>query len=247
MYDFEPRLLIPDKGNPYYNKKSKGGYNPCVIGNKPRGAAYRTGEPGLNVLPNCTGYATGRFAEIIGEPRCEYLGNANAYAYISLAKGQGLKILDHPTLGAVMCWSGGMNTGLGHVAVIELSHADGSVTTSESEWNGQAFTRFKRSLGSDGNWRAGCYWMDKTYRFQGFIMNPAAGDITMTQDEFNKHMTVWLDAQKQLPASDYAKTALEWAKELGIMLGDATGNQMPQGLMTRQDFCVMLMRYDGRN
>lgn len=248
MNDFEPRTYRPEYGNPYYNRSGHGGFNPCIVGNRPKGAGplVRTGYPGLDVLPNCTGYVTGRFNEVIGENNCRYFGDTYAYLYLGMAKKQGLQISDHPTLGGVMVWSGGANTGLGHVACIERVYDDGSVLTSESEWNGLPFICYHRREGSDHKWRAGCYWMDSTYKFLGFVMNPAVGDITMTQNEWNTHMSAWLTEQKLKPAHDYAKTALEWAKELGIMLGDETGNQMPQGLMTREDFAVMLMRYDGR-
>ena len=51
--EYTPLLHIPEKGNPYYNTKSVGGYSPCIVGNIPRGAKKRTGYEGLNTLPNC--------------------------------------------------------------------------------------------------------------------------------------------------------------------------------------------------
>lgn len=161
---FTPRLSLPNKGNPYYNtKKYSGGYSPCVRGNHTLA--------GLDVLSNCVGWCTGRFNEIGGYGECKYLGDAMAYYMITLARHQGLKISKEPTLGGVMCWSGGPG-GYGHVASVEKILKSGMVVTSESEWYQRPFVSFIRSKG-DGNWRGGCYWMDKSYKYLGCIVNPA--------------------------------------------------------------------------
>jgi hypothetical protein len=41
-------------------------------------------------------------------------------------------------------------------------------------------------------------------------------------------------------ASEWAKPALEWAKENGIMVGDQFGNQMPQKPLTREEAAQVL-------
>ena len=241
---FVPRLEPPKAGNPYYNTQKKGGYNPCITGNIPRGATpeyKRSGYPGLSALPNCTGYATGRFAEILGEPQCQYLGNWMAYYMIIVARIQGLQVVNHPVLGGVMCWKGGP-TGAGHLACVEKICKDGSVLTSESEWNGKYWITYNRSLGTDKQWRRGCYWMDKSYTFLGCIVNPAIGEDGMTQEDFNQAMDVWLAEQRNKPAGKYAEDALAWAKETGIMQGDATGNQMPKSFLMREELAVILQR-----
>ena len=110
---FTPQLVIPKDGNPYYNTKSSGGYNPCIKGNP------KSRKPQLNVLPNCVGYATGRFNEIGEWTDCKYLGNTNAANFITLARKQGLMITQRPTIGGCMVWHGG-NTGEGHVAIVEM-------------------------------------------------------------------------------------------------------------------------------
>ena len=245
--EFTPRYEIPEKRNPYYNTKTSGGYNPCIRGNP------SNRNPGLNVLANCVGYATGRFAEIIGEPRCQYLGNTNACNFIKLAKSQGLKITKEPTVGGVMVWSGGTG-GYGHVAVVEYIYTGalaGHIITSESEYYGEQFVVVGRN-NKDGNWRTGCKWMDSSYRYLGCIKNPAIKDEEeedeMTKDERYKE---WLEfnakykaEQKKKPADGYAIPALEWAKDEGIMVGDKTGNQMPQDEIKREDVTVMLYAYD---
>lgn len=42
------------------------------------------------------------------------------------------------------------------------------------------------------------------------------------------------------PADEYAEPALAWAKEKGIMIGDKTGNQMPQCPVKREDLACVL-------
>ena len=123
---FTPQLVMPSSGDPYYNTKRTGGFNPCILGNPQRRVKY------LNVLPNCVGYATGRFNfiyhSILGGSGCQYLGNTNAARYIELAKKQGLQISEDPTLGGCMVWKGG-HTNEGHVAIVELMR-DGKIVTS---------------------------------------------------------------------------------------------------------------------
>lgn len=52
--------------------------------------------------------------------------------------------------------------------------------------------------------------------------------------ELNKSET------KMKPADKYAEPALQWAKEEGIMIGDTTGNQMPQSYVKREDLACVL-------
>jgi peptidoglycan L-alanyl-D-glutamate endopeptidase CwlK len=44
----------------------------------------------------------------------------------------------------------------------------------------------------------------------------------------------------QKPASEWAKPALAWAKDNGLMVGDATGNQMPCKPLTREEAAQIL-------
>lgn len=155
------RTQTPAKSNKYYLKSGYGGYNPCILGNKAH--RYCTGS----TLPNCTAYATGRFAEIIGAKKCKYLGNTNAEKYWALAKKQGLECGQAPRSGAVMVWEG-VGSKVGHVAVVESTNGVDAVRTSESGWSyTAAYSRnVNRSRGS-GNWGQG-----ESYRFLGFVYNP---------------------------------------------------------------------------
>lgn len=148
-YVYHPRLSSPNKRNPYYNKPPIG-YNTAIVGNSnPKGgdSSVRKGADGLNVLPNCVGYAYGRFNEIVGKGRMVYLSPANAETFIKY-KGS-CQVGTSPRLGACIVWSD--TQGPGHVAIVEKINADGSITTSESEWNGSAFKIYTRKKGVDGN------------------------------------------------------------------------------------------------
>lgn len=59
-------------------------------------------------------------------------------------------------------------------------------------------------------------------------------------EEFKKNMALYDSEQKAKPADSYAKEALDWAKENGLMVGDKSGNQMPQAYIKREDAAVMM-------
>lgn len=243
--EYKPLLHIPEAGNPYYNTKSVGGYSPCIIGNMPRGAkdGVRTGYPGLNTLPNCTALVTGYFNEIGDYGYIKYF-NYRYYArdFVKAAKQYGLEVTENPTVGGIMVWSGG-KTGAGHVAISTILNADGSVVTAESEWNGSPFRNYMRRKG-DGNWRIGCYWMNSSYQYLGCVKNPAIQeDEEVTYEQFKEYMRQYEAEKAKEPASEYAKTPLEWVENNGIMLG-SNGELMPKSPVTREQFATMLMRYN---
>lgn len=228
---FSPQLVIPSAGNPYYNTVKAGGYNPCIMGNPQRR------EKNLNVLPNCVGYATGRFNEIIGEERCQYLGNTNAANFVSLARKQGLTVTERPTKGGCMVWKGG-NTGEGHVAIVELLMGS-RIITSESEYYGKAFTIYQR-FGKD--WSDGCYWMGSSYKYLGCVQNPAMKeeDNEVTYEDFCKFMERWLADQAKKPADAWAEPAIEYCQRTGMMVGDPDGNFRAQSPVKREEMAALL-------
>lgn len=113
-------------------------------------------------LPNCVGYAWGRWREILG-----YNPNLSInQAEIWYLKNDGYTRGQEPKLGAVACFSKGDprddTDGLGHVCIVEEIYSDGSILTSNSDWNGTRFYTRK---------------MTKPYKipgqdFQGFIYLP---------------------------------------------------------------------------
>lgn len=175
-----------DYGNKYYNN-SKGktpGCNPAVCGNLPamdHVDPKQTGIEGMNVLPNCTGYAIGRFNEIIGKGNCKYyFGAGNANTFYKNASKYGCESGPTPQAGAIICWD--KQGSAGHVAVVENVSADGkTITISESGWSYPSSSpvgTYTLNYGT-GNWSTGknsngkSYWMDSSkYSFQGFIYNP---------------------------------------------------------------------------
>lgn len=150
---FKQRTTPPEAGNPFYTHVDAGGYNKCIR------------IRGNSVLPNCVGYAYGRFMEECGATSCNLsTGNAqNWYGYPDgYPRGQ------TPKVGAVMCWNRSATGTYGHVAIVEEVLYDGTVVASMSNWT------------DDGSLP---YWERRTYPapynsptglpFQGFIYNPA--------------------------------------------------------------------------
>lgn len=68
----------------------------------------------------------------------------------------------------------------------------------------------------------------------------------MTQAQFNEMMDVYLAALKAQPAQNYAKDALAWAAEQGIMVGDGNGNQQPMMFLAREDAALVQYRAEKR-
>lgn len=144
-----PRLVAPDNFNKNYITLSGGGYNRCILGNS-NAAEPRIGQ---SALPNCTGYAWGRWREILGKDHRLSTNNAkNWYTNNDgYARGQ------IPQLGAVMCWSGLY----GHVAIVEEITSDGA-KVSMSNWSSPKFVVKHYAYPFDTN----------TLQFQGFIYLP---------------------------------------------------------------------------
>lgn len=187
---FEPRLTIPEKSNKFYIAKSAGGLNPCIA--KPTGSPLR--------FANCVFYAAGRFAEITGI----WLPSTNAENFVNEAKKRGLTVSDKPQPGAVIVWAKGKigdgSDGAGHVAVVEIANATGSIVTSESGWNAKKefWTQTRKN---DGNWGQG-----SAYRFIGFILPPSAVMRVLKRgdqgDDVRKLQTALTDAGYELGKID---------------------------------------------
>lgn len=167
------RTTKPSTGNKYYIRKVNGGYSNAIKG-------YPT-DSECNVLSNCVGYAYGRFNEIGDYGYCKHLAPVNAENFMTY-KGScdtGLT----PKVGAVMVWSkgevGNSSDGAGHVAVVERVVSSTEVYTSESGYGGNAFWNQTRKKGT-GNWGA-----SGTYKFIGFIYNPAVSDDEEEEEDMD--------------------------------------------------------------
>ena len=157
MATFVPRTEAPSTSNLYYIKRNNefNGYNRCIIINRENGS----------VLPNCTGYAWGRFCECQDNVHDCKLSRANAelwYGNTSDGYDRGFT----PKLGAVICWSSTRSGG--HVEIVEEILADGRIKCSSSAYNGKRF--FMETL------KPPLYKRGSSYTFQGFIYNPTDFD-----------------------------------------------------------------------
>lgn len=159
---FKIRTSAPSTTNKYWKHTSAGGYNSCIhIANG-------------SVLPNCVGYAWGRFYEILGsKPKLSRRNAEDWFGYTA----DGYKRGKTPKVGAVICWrkgKAGVNSdGAGHVAIVERVNSDGSILISESGYNSFRFRT--RTLAKP-------YSIGSAYTFQGFIYNPAVDDKVVEED-----------------------------------------------------------------
>ena len=155
MAKYKARTTAPSKTDKNYKHTSAGGYNYCIL------------VSGGSVLPNCVGYAWGRWRELLGKYHNLSRNNAESW-YL---KADGYKRGQKPKLGAVMCWRKGVagveSDGAGHVAIVEKIYDDGSVLTSNSAWNGSRF--YTKKIEPP-------YELGGSYVFQGFIYLPVSYD-----------------------------------------------------------------------
>jgi len=163
---FNMRTTKPEAGNKYYITKANGGWSDAIKGSPT--------DANCDVLPNCVGYAYGRFNEIGGYGYCKHLRPVNAENFMQY-KGS-LEVGQTPKVGACMVWQKG-NTlsnsdGAGHVAIVEKVVSSTQIITSESAYGGPAFYTQTRNKGT-GNWGMG-----SAYAFLGFIYNPAVNGST---------------------------------------------------------------------
>ena len=191
MAKFIPRLSAPGKEDKHWLHYKRGGVNKCVH--------IKNGS----VLPNCTGYAWGRWYELLG--KSHNLSRANAEVW--WRKEDGYERGQVPRLGAVCCWSKGEvgvgKDGAGHVAIVEQIKADGSIVTSNSAYGGSRF--YKKTLKPP--------YVMKGYDFLGFIYLPMEFDVPQV------HYRVYADGRwlsEVAGTEDYA----------GIMGKEISGVQM---------------------
>jgi surface antigen len=131
-------------------------------------------------LPNCTSWAWGRAYEIMGEEpiKLNGLGDAGSWwnRYEELNKNDKLVNLGYkrsktPSLGAIACWQNPNNPyKMGHVAIVEAIHDDGTITFSESGYQTWVWrpSYFNVQTNKDPN-KA---YEHKNYTFMGYISLP---------------------------------------------------------------------------
>ena len=185
MATYKSRLIAPSATNKNWIHYSKGGYNYCI--------EIKNGS----CLPNCVGYAWGRWREILGKKH--NLSRANAENWWGNTS-DGYKRGQTPKVGAIMCWrkgkAGVSSDGAGHVAVVEKVKSDGSVVYSNSAYGGTRF--YTKTLKAP-------YKLGSAFTFQGFIYLPITFEDAKKEPAKTTTTTKPQASQKSLDA---------WAKEV---------------------------------
>ena len=65
---------------------------------------------------------------------------------------------------------------------------------------------------------------------------------TMTQEQFNEMMDVWLAEQSKIQPNSWSADAREWAERNGLINGNANGDKLYRKFMTREEFVMVLYR-----
>lgn len=123
---------------------------------------------GVTYYGNCTAYAWGRWAEILGYAPALPTGNAGTWYDSNAASG----IYDYgqvPRPGAIACWAY-RTGGAGHVAVVEVIEEDGTIIMSESQYNGGT-RRDIRNLFYTRTF-ASAEMVEQLWLFKGYIYLP---------------------------------------------------------------------------
>lgn len=154
MTEFIPRTRAPAQDDPHWISTKYGGLNECLIIDQVNGS----------VIPNCVGYAWGRFYELIGSrPNLARTDARTLYTtWDGYSRGQ------VPALGAVACWAG---TKYGHVAIVEAIGPD-YIMVSQSNYGGARFEYRKALKKLNGGYISPA----GNTAFQGFIYNPIRWD-----------------------------------------------------------------------
>lgn len=193
---FNPRLEAP-QNNPtvgiYWKSPSKGGINRASVIDYNRSSCTNPGAcpVDFDVLPNCVGYAHGRFDEIMQTSEAsDFCINNPPYIW-ELTKrakvkyhGENLDYGSEPEVGALILWE--KDEGIpsvfdkhGHIAVVEKVEYDGSgkasrITISESHYKSETwFQTFEISRTEDSTDKSAPWIRWKNWGiFLGFIYHP---------------------------------------------------------------------------
>lgn len=198
MATFKPRLTAPSVSDKHWIHTTKGGLNECIV------------ISGGSCLPNCVGYAWGRFYEIIGKRPTLGRGNAENW----YGTNDGYKRSKTPALGAVICWAKGKvgvsSDGAGHVAIVEQIEPNGDIITSNSGYKSTRFWTQKFT-------KASGYAM-KGYTFQGFILPPNAepAPTTTTMNKTTSYTVKITTTDLRIRAEPSTSSAIKGYIEPGV-------------------------------
>ena len=68
------------------------------------------------------------------------------------------------------------------------------------------------------------------------------GSDSVTQEQFNAMMDVYLQEQAKKPTSNWAKNVMNWAVSEGIIMGTGNGQLQAQKFITREECITLLQR-----
>lgn len=194
-------------------------------------------------MPNCVCYAWGRFYEMSDKrPR---LSTSNAQDWYGYTSDGYERSKTTPKVGAVLCWSDSRTTDGGHVAIVEKINSDGTLITSNSEYNGRYFTIQTISPPKAGN--TSSQYPGPTFTFQGYIYNPdvSGGPIpseySPTIDSIKQTNATTIIIKGTLGGTSDNMTNVrlyyKWDSET-VANNDASGNILGDGSATKRDFTI---------
>lgn len=197
------RLTAPHSENKWYLHTLQGGYNNSIS----------VGSP--SVLPNCVGWARGRFSEIAD--RWIDLPNSNAGLIFDMAKARGYQTGNTPMAGACVCWS---KAGApGHIAVVEKVNSDGSIIISQSGYKSVSFSSIVDNKGFYNSTAfyapmttKGPNWINWSgYVFQGFIYHPdvLSGAVEISGQGYKDKLTDFIEEAEKHVRENY-----EWTSKM---------------------------------
>lgn len=96
----------------------------------------------------------------------------------------------------------------------------------------------------DGHWwcKYGVTMNDFRNDIYNLIQNRNKEEDDLDQNTFNQMANTWLSSLTTKPTSDWAKDAVQYCIDNGILVGDDNGNFMAQKPMTRQELAAVLQR-----
>lgn len=118
-----------------------------------------------------------------------------------------------------------------HIGLVESVRGDGALVTIEGN----------TGAGSDANGGQ----VQRRIRFAqaaAGAFRPEYEEETMTQQQFNEMMDVWLSLRAKQEAADFSREARIWAEEKGIVLGYGSGGRQYRSFCTREQITVFLHR-----
>ena len=211
------RTTQPSNTNKYYLTTAGGGYNKCILGNANN--KYNKRPASYSVLPNCVGYAYGRYLEYWGLKSAN-LPTCNAKDWDNVAKANGFNVSKTPSVGSVIVFEG---TECGHVAFVEEIKSNGDLLLSESNWSYSIFRNVTVKKAND-------YRYSSTLKCVGFVANsnaPKSTTAKKTVTEIAKEVidgkwSVGSDRKAKLKAAGYDYDEVQ--KEVNKILNSSTNN-----------------------